>query len=462
MSRTRIVKGKITEIIEKDYNMYSESNIVDNAAEIISDKGVAKGESYGNPDNPPSTQIKAKCLVEFRPHGNWKGEFGFDWIRTGDSGLVGDKNWVKDILGKHYTNSHLNVVTTDTNSWTNFFKKWPSMFNNLINSFKKLQINWKSTKGNPFFYHVPVIAIVHNENIAKLSLKIEIQTAPKKLEIKPQKEKTGLIFNKTELPIKNGKYNLYNFLTVKASKPLKEDVYVDVLADNEICGQFKILANDTAHIKKINVIIVPVKTKLGAVPKIGKMVSDGDSFFRQNLIQSLIKPNIRYLIKPLDVSTNNTFKNRYSRSGVIFSDDGSQDGSFIPILDYLDAELNRAYPGRYTNFYKLYFLLDAYPDPIDSNLVTQGFADKLFTNHVIFFYDHDRSTISHETLHAMGLPHTFDGKKSNYTYKAQKTDNIMDYCHWSTDLNGNTRTPVEGKILFGWQWQIVNNTIKIK
>ena len=103
--------------------MYSESNIVDNAAEIISDKGLSKGESYGNPDNPPSTQIKAKCLVEFRPHGNWNGEFGFDWVRTGDSGLVGDKNWVKDILGKHYTNSHLNVVTTDTNSWTNFFKK---------------------------------------------------------------------------------------------------------------------------------------------------------------------------------------------------------------------------------------------------------------------------------------------------------------------------------------------------
>ena len=46
MSRTRIVKGKITEIIEKDYNMYSESNIVDNAAEIISDKGLSKGESY--------------------------------------------------------------------------------------------------------------------------------------------------------------------------------------------------------------------------------------------------------------------------------------------------------------------------------------------------------------------------------------------------------------------------------
>lgn len=164
-------------------------------------------------------------------------------------------------------NSHLIVVTTDTNSWTNFFKKWPSMYNYLLNSFKKLQINWKSTKGDPYLYSVSVMAIVPNENMAKLTLKIEIQEPPKKFEIKPQKEKTGLIFNKTEIPIKNGKYNLYNFLTVKASKPLKEDVYLDVLADNEICGQFKVLANDNAHIKKINVIIVPVKTRLGAVQK---------------------------------------------------------------------------------------------------------------------------------------------------------------------------------------------------
>lgn len=67
------------------------------------------------------------------------------------------------------------------------------------------------------------------------------------------------------------------------------------------------------------------------------MVSNGDSFFKQNLIQSLIKPNIRYLIQPLDVSKNNTFKNRYSRNGVISSDDGTQDRSLISMLDYLDA-----------------------------------------------------------------------------------------------------------------------------
>lgn len=26
-----------------------------------------------------------KCIVEFRPHRKWVGEYGFDWVRTGDT-----------------------------------------------------------------------------------------------------------------------------------------------------------------------------------------------------------------------------------------------------------------------------------------------------------------------------------------------------------------------------------------
>lgn len=47
MSRTRIVKGKITEVVEKDYNIFSESNIIYNAAEMVTEKGETKGVSYG-------------------------------------------------------------------------------------------------------------------------------------------------------------------------------------------------------------------------------------------------------------------------------------------------------------------------------------------------------------------------------------------------------------------------------
>ena len=45
--------------------------------------------------------IESKCLVEFRPHSNWKGEYGFDWIRTGDTGRSGD-NPLYCILGRYY------------------------------------------------------------------------------------------------------------------------------------------------------------------------------------------------------------------------------------------------------------------------------------------------------------------------------------------------------------------------
>lgn len=460
MSRTRIVKGTYTKISQEGHSMYFKTNIITTAGKSITEVGEKNGVSYNEPKDPPVPVLKAKCLVEFRPHGNWKGEFGFDWVRGADSGLVGDKKWVKNILGKHYTTAKCDVVTTNTNSWTNFFKKDSSMYDRLMRSFKNFQINWKLIKKKPYLYQVPVISLIPNKNEAKLSLKIEIQEKPKELIIRPKKDNTGVVINHTSIPIQKGKYNLNNFLTIKCTQPLKEDLMIDVLSDNEICGQLRILANDNKHIKKIDVIIVPVKTQLGAVPKIGKMVSSGESFFRQNLIQALIKPNIRYLIKPLNVATD-TFKNRYAKNGVIFSSTGSLDGSNIPLLRYLDTELEKAYPKRYTDFYKLYFLADNYPDHADPRLVTQGFSN-FETLHGVFFNYHDRSTVSHETFHAMGLPHTFDGvaASAKFTYKAQETDNIMDYCHWSSDLNGNPRTAVEGKILYYWQWKIVNKTIQ--
>ena len=442
--------------------MYSNESIVSSAAGLITEDGKAKGIFFGNPNNPPSTQIKAKCLVEFRPHGNWKGEFGFDWIRAGDSGLEGDKTWIKRILGKHYTDAKYSSVTPDTNAWTNFFKRDSRMYADLLKSFDTLQINWKSTNGNPYYYPVPIVSLITNNNTAKLSLKIDIQEEPEKLEIKPRKENTGLIINKADIPVKKGKYNLYNFLTIKASKPLKENIIVDVLADGEICGQLKILANDSKHIKNINIIVVPVKTKFGARINTGRMVGDGESFFKQNLKQALIIPNVRYLINPLDM-TNTTFKARFSRAGVIDLDDYSAIRSGFALLEYLDTALEKKYPKKYTKFYKLYIFNDSYPDPVDPRFITQGFSFP-DTLHGVFFNGHDRSTISHETLHAMKLPHTFDGvdDEAIYTYKAQQTDNIMDYCHWSSDLNGNPRKPVEGKTLFFWQWHIVNPNNKLK
>jgi len=57
--------GKITEIIGGDYNIFSESSIIDNAAGLIAEKGESKGVSYSSPVSAPPSPVSAKCLIFF-------------------------------------------------------------------------------------------------------------------------------------------------------------------------------------------------------------------------------------------------------------------------------------------------------------------------------------------------------------------------------------------------------------
>ncbi|AMP98932.1 hypothetical protein AY601_2028 [Pedobacter cryoconitis] len=56
------------------------------------------------------------------------------------------------------------------------------------------------------------------------------------------------------------------------------------------------------------------------------------------------------------------------------------------------------------------------------------------------------SKVSHETLHAMGLYHTFDND-SEFTFEINKTDNIMDY----SDIPSNP-VVIPVNTLYHWQW----------
>ena len=66
MSRTRIIKGKLIEIIGKDYSIFSESSIVYNATETINIKGEDKGVSHNMPlKTNVLEQDIGECIVEF-------------------------------------------------------------------------------------------------------------------------------------------------------------------------------------------------------------------------------------------------------------------------------------------------------------------------------------------------------------------------------------------------------------
>ncbi|MFC2498542.1 MAG: hypothetical protein ACFNVS_09250, partial [Capnocytophaga granulosa] len=75
----------------------------------------------------------------------------------------------------------------------------------------------------------------------------------------------------------------------------------------------------------------------------------------------------------------------------------------------------------------------------------------VFNRNQVYEYG-DYTTIIHEILHALRLPHTFanydlDDKENTYTYKAKTTHNVMDYSLFKMFC------------LFYWQWKIINNKI---
>ncbi|MCT2561115.1 hypothetical protein [Chryseobacterium herbae] len=81
MSRTRIVQGKIYEIVEEHLSYYSEAGIVESASASYIENSDTKIIYAGNPDNAPSADIVNYYIkVRIKDPANYKGEFGFDWI----------------------------------------------------------------------------------------------------------------------------------------------------------------------------------------------------------------------------------------------------------------------------------------------------------------------------------------------------------------------------------------------
>jgi len=126
----------------------------------------------------------------------------------------------------------------------------------------------------------------------------------------------------------------------------------------------------------------------------------------------------------------------------------------------LNETLERDYPGQFTNHFKLFFLNNTYNKTTNADGSSSGIAGYSRTNSQfgIMFSDHTESTIAHECLHGLGLPHTFFG--NNYLYKAQKTENVMDYSHLTIDkATGGANIPLDRFSTWYWQWKIINQNI---
>ena len=486
MSRTRFVKGTYTKISQKGHSMYSNESIITTAINWIQEVGEKIGVTYGDPATPPPTEIRAKCVVNFRSKDGWKGEdYGFDWMRLGETSVFGDINY-EDIVAKQYTDSTYTTLVTDINSYNGSFKKSPTLFANLKRIYGTFSIPWKKkADGTPEDYYCSWVSLypsqVKNSRTQKLepsnfkntkallSLNIEVDEEPDALKFKANK---FFSISPMEITTKSkGKHSLKDFVTIECLEEFTTDQMIEVIATkknaagvevSEVAGRLKVWANHKPRRKKAKIVLIEVIAPIISTGNPGSSLGQKDLFERY-LKQALIETEVQTEV--LDISSDPKFQ-----PGGSYVIDGQIAAYYFPsslapsgfhtlenyLYDKLKAQLKAANPAdenKYDSYYKAFYLGEG-GGYVDATGIVMGLNGYAQGRNVVLFPSKNDQTAAHEFLHSFNLPHSFTNLEADadalYTYEAIKTENLLDYSH---------RIPQVRYSLWKWQWEKANNSI---
>lgn len=434
--------------------------------------------------------IKAptKCIVKFRPPAGWKGKFGFDWVRQADTGMPGD------------------LAYKDNMSAATPYASLRAMYRSFI--IPKALNDGKDALNHPAYLNLFPADECPND-ISSVDLKVKIdrrgdEPASLSFESNLPNYKDFITIDES-LPKSTGEYPL----KVTCKKACDQEIILTVMnntndangrAEKLEVGKLIIPRNDKANRPTLNVVFVPVWTNInGPVKKISPaFISEMKTLLKDHCAQALI--HTKYETQKFDLTAGffrkvgiklkNTFKiglnpvEQFNYEWVVGSPVG--DGSQVIFTDYYDrlytngrrimlhSLLVDAFKKKYPKFNEYYpvfmfdengYAIDA-PTPPATDLDFVGLcgvADDIPGTSVIVFGDQDKSTVSHELFHALGLSHPFDSgsalKFKNHGTGGEtycRTDNIMDYSHFVKPV------PIEMFETWHWQWDILKNTLKNK
>lgn len=266
------------------------------------------------------------------------------------------------------------------------------------------------------------------EKTANLSLKINIKESPKKLEFKY--DDTLFKLNHTEITKKSkGNHTLPDYLKVTCIKSFNQDKFIDVLADDELVGKLKILKNGKVDRKKLDVLLVPVKTNIKLPGGETGIITGEYDKLKKYLQQSLITPNVK-ISGPLIITGDDEFRDRFVRGTKIH-----YSGKYLHEYMLTTYNFKKHFPNH----------IIIYVFDVAAQKGTRGVAGEAYginsDNALVFEFASRRDTcLLHELLHSLGLYHTFDND-GLFTFP-KVTENIMDYT--------NPRYAT-----FKWQWDII-------
>lgn len=468
--------------------------------ELVSQKKVIM-QGLGNNSDTQETEeqsteeekvINAPCVVHFRPHNDWQGEFGFDWMRLGEDG----ESPYQDIVGKMFKKDGSEPTASDINNTDLQLRigkdgsRTPEdieMFENLEKIYGVYEVPFEyrigKEKATHTKYYPSWLSVYPNKKI-QLQLKIFIkEKSPSAILCFQENENFKITPKQIDISNKQGLLK-DKIITIECIKPFDEDqtLYIRQISKEEdkvdktkpLAGVLRIWRNAPKFQKQIKVLFVNVDIKKDP-PIRGEQIKKDptDSFIL--LEQALIKT----YIKTMDLTLNeipeyNIEESPLKGSRIIGGYESNPPVNFKNIEILCEQKLRESteykkYKEEYDNYYRIFIFYNRLGGFVtkDGLKSTEGYT----TNRtIVLFSNVQNNTYSHELVHALGLEHSFNNKKEYknstisilnainqqgknldiITFLPAHTDNIVDY---PIDSTQNYKMYSLSK----WQWEILYN-----
>ena len=427
--------------------------------------------------------IDSRCIVDFRPNDDWKGEYGFDWYRRGDanenisgkmtatyySNIVGkytpqDPDYGEGTLNRKIGNiDYLNKLANDeypmfkiTGYDRTYLAPYISLYYMSINQWEGNQTrrlpNAMLYKKDGKYYQqdfckseATIKAIINAKNIEKIEF-----TCDKSLTVSPN-VLTGIADGKSVKTITIR----HNYAFSEGHQSIKAFAYHKDGFTITFAGQINVVKCEP---KTVDICFVNVQIKIKKSISLGIPDNNFSDTQQKNLkrffSQAHIIPNIT--TKSLSVEQEDIADHLTTK--FITEDDEFFGKRRNVVLKYnsvnetigskLEQLFNKQYPSL-TKSYKIFFIGEhGMRSSKGRPVYLGGHANGIPSKGLVIYKDPNESVVCHEILHCYGLYHSFSNN-SKHTFEKFKTSNIMDY---STDTIS----------LWRWQWNVIGNALDVK
>ena len=491
--KMQIQTESFTAIGSKKMFLHSDEKLLANSKGTLDIKsdGCVNTSSKADEAKKEKTGEISIAMVEFRPTSTYDGSFGFDWLRVDDNKLEEQSHYSKEqpynsIIEGGYGDGKTDLTGGKDGS---AYKKLKGEYEMIVVNMQDKSDGSKRTKE----YFVPYLSIYpksyvdtltdtdqkkkpvfetelallvdigvdeidslefkYDENIFELDKKKLQDTKRTAAGKQFSMDKTIKITCKKEIPdLSSGEISVYAY-----PKDAKGKSAAEREAMRSLAGKIQVLPNEERQRKKQKFVLIRVKTQQGE----GIFNNDEIITLQHTLHQALVEAEIERYRKDekgkikldkdgrpqrieLDLTNDSIFYKTYVKVEGIINEDENNGKMF----SYLRDTFFKNNP-QYDN----YFTVFVFNNKTYDNAVGQ--IENIGVKNLVLFLDRNNKTMSHETLHGLGLLHTHRDETpikepgSKYIYPNgniqpnKATDNIMSY-------NGALR-----KTTWYWQWKLL-------